>query len=191
MNNILKSFLMIVAIGAVAGGATWAAYNSTATVIGSTFSTNGTMNLKIDSDPNPQATNWTDSFTVDQQYFVKNLYPGFPSKGEVNSQILDLQNQGDFNGKLSIKLSRTSAWNELVPQLKFKIYYDALNNGSFVDTGYTGSLDDFTGTYDLGSINAGNIASVKIEWSVPVSAGNEIQGKTVTLNAVFGLEQTN
>ncbi|NMC87728.1 MAG: hypothetical protein GYA69_04770, partial [Candidatus Moranbacteria bacterium] len=37
--------------------------------------------------------------------------------------------------------------------------------------------------------DAKNIASVKIEWFVNPEAGNEIQGKSATLDVVFGLEQ--
>jgi len=44
-------------------------------------------------------------------------------------------------------------------------------------------------TYNLGALPAGQIASVKIVWEVPASAGNDIQGKSVTLNTTFGLEQ--
>ena len=50
--------------------------------------------------------------------------------------------------------------------------------------------NDFTKILTEKGINdAKNIASVKIEWFVNPEAGNEIQGKSATLDVVFGLEQ--
>ena len=45
-------------------------------------------------------------------------------------------------------------------------------------------------TYTLGPIiGTDKIASVKIVWLVPASAGNDIQGDSVTIDTEFGVNQ--
>lgn len=183
MKTILKSTLMIIAASAIVGGATKAYFTDTATISGNTFSA-GTLDLKIDSNPSPSVATWENGFTNPYNPFAK-IKPG--DKGE---QIIDIKNEGNVDGNATIKLSRTSAWNELASKLTFTMLYDAENDGTFVETGVSGALDAFTGIYALGTLPAGRISSVKILWSVPTSAGNEIQGDSVTFNAVFGIEQT-
>jgi len=149
----------------------------------------------IDSDPSPSVYNWSDGFTNPANPFA-DVKPG--STGE---QIIDIKNIGGIDGNATIQLNRTSADNELANNLTFTIYFDGNHDGSFDATGISGTLNAFTGTYTLGPITSletsdgvtpylGKIASVKIVWSVPSSAGNEIAGKSVTVDAVFGLEQT-
>lgn len=190
MKNIFKSLFLIIAVVAVTGGATYSYFSDTATVSGSTFSA-GTLDIKVDANPSSSVQQWEDSFAVPSDYFVKDLYPGFPTNGEQNWQIIDLKNVGTINGNATIKLNRTSAWNELASQLTFTVLYDEGNNGTFVSTGVSGVLDAFTGTYTIGALDANSITSVKIVWTLPTSAGNNVQGDSVTFDAVFGLTQTN
>ena len=186
MKKIMLSLgiIAIVAVGAV--GATRAYFTSTASVTGNTFSS-GSMALKIDSDPSSSGQTWVDTFNSGAN--IAGLYPGYPAKGEHNWQVIDIQNQGDLNGSATIQLNTTS-WSALGDNLNFSISYDALNNGTFVPV-TSGTLAQFVDqTYNLGTINAGQIASVKIEWAVPTSAGNDIMGKSVVVDGVFGLTQT-
>ena len=192
--KIFKSLAIITAVVAIAGGGTYALWTDSATITGSTFSA-GTMDLKVDANPASGVQQWEDTFSVPAEYFVKDLYPGYPtnpglaSQGkEQNWQIIDIKNAGTTDGKVNIRLQRTSGWNELAGNLTFTVYY-AANNVDFVATGISGTLDQFTDSYLLGNLKAGNIASVKIEWTLPSSAGNNVQSDSVTLDAVFDLVQ--
>lgn len=197
MKKIVLSLGMIALVATVAVGATRALFSDTATVSGSTFST-GTMDLRIDSNPSPDYYDWSNGFSG---VSFNNLYPGYPTNPgsgegkEHNWQVIDIMNVGNLDGNATIQLNRTSDWNPLASNLTFTIYYDGGHTGAFVPTGISGTLDAFTGTYTLGPITGtdvggGKTASVKIVWTVPASAGNDIQGKSVTIDAVFGLEQT-
>jgi predicted ribosomally synthesized peptide with SipW-like signal peptide len=193
-----KIILSLTLIGLTIGGvtaATVAYFTDTATLSGTTFSTS-TMDLAIDSNPAPDAWNWVDNFASGTT--ISGLYPGYPNKAEHNWQVLDLKNIGTVDGNLTLQLNATS-WSALGDNLVFTVSYDSANNGTFVPV-TTGTLAQFAGnTYTLGGFSGvtnsnggqdGKMASVKIEWSVPGSAGNDIQGKSVTIDAVFGLEQT-
>lgn len=188
---IFRSLFVIAAVAAIAGGATFAYYSDTATMSGNTFSA-GTMDLRIDKDPSSKNQVWSNGFTVPYSYLqqlgLTNVAPGI--KGH---QDIDIKNVGTVNGgDVTIKLKRTTSWNELASKLRFTIYFDDENNG-FNDEGaavVTGTLDEFNGNmYTIGQLNKDQIATVRIMWEVPTSAGNEIQGDTVTFDTTFGLEQ--
>jgi len=183
MKKIILSLAIIgvVSIGAI--GATRAYFSDTATISGNTF-TSGTLDLQIDSDPSPTLQDWSDGFTAPANYF-SNLYPGFTAQ-----QIIDIKSAGTIGGMATLDLNRTSAWNELAGVLNFHVFFDANNTGNWVDTGLNGTVDQYTQAYNLGLIGSSNIASVKIVWTVPTTAGNEIQSDSITINAVFGLNQT-
>jgi len=187
MIKIFKSLAIITAVVAIAGGGTYALWTDSASITGNTFSA-GTLDIKVDANPASGVQQWEDTFSVPSEYFVKDLYPGFPAHSEKNWQVIDIKNVGSVNGTASIQLQRTSNWTDLAGNLKFTVYY-AADNVNFVETGISGTLDQYTGTYTMGAINAGSVASVKIVWSVPASAGNEMQGDAVTFNAVFGIQQ--
>jgi len=194
MFKITKSLAIILAIVAIAGVGTYALYSDTETITGSTFSADP-MYLKIDSDPSSAVYNWSDGFPVPANYPINgdNARPG--SHGE---QIIDIKNVGDIRGNATFDLQRTSDWSNLADALNFHIYFDGNHDGIFDETGLNGTVDQFTGPYTLGEIIgtnddgtaiAGTLASVKIVWSVPSSAGNEIMGDSVVINTVFGLDQ--
>lgn len=204
MNKIILSLSMIAMAATIVVGGTMAYFSDTATMTGNTFSA-GTMDLKIDQNVNSNIQDWVDGFDITTNEFrwangwtvaeynqfialsgMKNLKPG-----DVREQIIDIKSVGSVNGIATIDLNRTSSpKSDLAGVLNFSIWYDADNNGSFVDTGLSGTVDDYTKAYDLGAITGtDDIASVKIKWSVPTSAGNEIQGDDVTIDAVFGLNQ--
>jgi len=195
MKKIILSLALITLSIAGLTAATVAYFSDSGAVLGTTFSTS-TMDLGIDKNPDGTIYDWVDNFTNGQT--ISGLYPGYPTKGEHNWQVLDLKNIGTVDGNVTIQLNATS-WSALGDNLVFTVSYDSDNDGTFVPV-VTGTLAQFAGnTYALGgftgvSNNLGNqegkMSSVKIEWSVPTSAGNDIQGKSVTIDAVFGLEQT-
>lgn len=193
-----KIFLSLAVIGlTIAGvaGATVAYYNSSASVLGSTFSA-GAMNLKIDANPSPSFYNWQSTFPAPAGFPVgsTNLMPG--SHGE---QIIDIKNEGLVPGYATIKFDAT-LWSALGDNLNITVYYDGDHNGTFDASPIaSGTLAAWNhNTYTLGAMTGvtddpaypGYLASVKIEWSVPTSAGNDIQGKSVVIDTTFGLEQT-
>lgn len=184
MKKILLSLavIAIVAVGAI--GATRAYFSDTAAISGNTF-TAGTLDLKIDANENSGATQWVDGFANPYNPFA-NVKPG-----DTDSQILDIKNVGSINGNATIKFTATT-WSALADKLNFTVYYDAENNG-FTGSEIaiaSGALSAWNGnTYTLGALNATKIGSVKIVWSVPTTAGNEIQGASITLDTTFGLTQ--
>lgn len=181
---IFRSLFVIAAVAAIAGGATFAYFSDTATLSNSTFSA-GTLDIQIDKDPSSTNQVWSNGFNAPANYLSK-LFPGFTDK-----QVIDIINVGSVNGNATIKLDVVDGtWSALGDNLKFTVYYDATNSGTFGNAIATGLLSAWNhNTYNLGALPAGQIASVKIVWEVPASAGNDIQGKSVTLNTTFGLEQ--
>lgn len=179
--------MIALAIGGVTA-ATVAYFSDTAAITGNTFSS-GTMNLRIDSNPLANADYWwSDGFANPYPAF-SNLYPGF-----TDNQVIDIANVGTVDGNATIDLNRTSAWSDLAGVLNFHVYYRGGHIGTWVDTGLNGTIDAFMGPYTLGPITGIDVsgkktASVMIVWSVPTTAGNEIQGDSFTADVVFGLEQ--
>jgi len=198
MKRIILSSLVILGLVGLIAGATVAYFSDTATIYGSTFSTS-TMVLKIDSNPLQETYTWSDGFPCPTDYYVAGLYPGYPNGGEHNWQVLDLKNVGTVDGYVTIQLNKTSGSDLLADNLIFTVLFDDDNTGDFVQKA-RGTLTQFQGnTYTLGVITdttlgdegdlVGPMASVKIVWEVPTTALNDIQGKTLTIDTVFGLEQ--
>ena len=186
MIKIFKSLAIITAVVAIAGGGTYALWTDSASITGATFSAS-TMDLRIDADPSGSVYKWEDNFAAPNP-FAK-VKPG--TSGE---QVIDIKNIGDVNGSATIQLVPT-AWSALGDNLIFTIEYDGNHDKSFEHV-TSGTLAQFSGnTYPLGEMSGasdggeGKIASVKIKWEVPATAGNNIQGKSVTINTVFGLTQ--
>jgi predicted ribosomally synthesized peptide with SipW-like signal peptide len=198
MKNIIKSLLVVVAVAAIAGGATYAYFTSTASITGNTFSA-GTMDILIDKNPVSDAYEWVNTFSpTDPQLGalgLKNLKPG-----DSNFQEIDLKNVGSVEGKATIKFDVNPAtWSALADKLNFTVLFDNNNDRTYETTVATGPLATWNhNTYDLGLFTGttnsnggqqGKMATVKIMWSVPTDAGNEIKGKSITFDTTFGLEQ--
>jgi spore coat-associated protein N len=182
MNKILKSLAAIVAVGAVAGGATFAYFSDTATITGNTF-TAGTMDLRIDKDPNPAIQDWNNGFANPYNPFA-NVKPG-----DAGKQIIDIKNVGTVNGNATIQFD-TTTWSALGDNLDFVVEYKLENDTVWAPVA-SGPLTAWNhNVYKLGALNAGAVGNVKIDWSVPTSAGNDIQSKSITLDTVFGLNQS-
>ena len=70
--KIVKSLAIITAVVAIAGGGTYALWSDSASITGNTFSA-GTMDIKVDADPDSTKQQWEDTFSVPSDYFVKNF----------------------------------------------------------------------------------------------------------------------
>jgi predicted ribosomally synthesized peptide with SipW-like signal peptide len=193
MKKILLSLgvIAIVAVGAI--GATRAYFSDTATVSGSTI-TAGTLDLKVDSNLSGGTQEWSDGFSSPVTF--ANLAPGFSQ-----SQTVDIQKQGSVDGQASIRFHLTANkdktvsgdWSgSLAQNMRVKVSY-APNNTDFGGVLYDYTLAEFhanTNQLLLGAITGSDkIASVKLEWYIPTSAGNDIQGDSLTVDTIFGLAQ--
>jgi len=196
--KIIASLAIIAAVVVVAAGATYAAWHSEVKITGASYETSS-MDLMIDSNDSDAIYDWTKDGFAAPNPFVKGLYPG-----STDEQILDLKNVGGVPGALTIKLSdATSPWNVLRDNLRFTVTFDGNRDGVFDDnaTPLSGTLAEFHGkVFTLGPITSpvttdgstqfeGQNASVKIVWEVPFSAGDDIQGKSVSIDTEFGLNQ--
>ena len=151
------------------------------------------ITILIDKNPAPnEEYNWKETFESPAIY--KKLLPG-----NFGEQVLDIKKIGDVDGKAKIKFVASGDW-QLINQLNIKVSYDkdhdkgweviaegplsAWNNGQFR------IMDDILGNNDQdgGDVNH-KLASVKIEWSIPGTAGNDIQGRNIEVDTIIGFDQ--
>ena len=211
MTKIIKSLAIIAFVAAVAIGGTYAWLQQTETISSITYST-ASLDLKIDSYPDPAKKSWVDSFDTQGAFNKTGLKPGL--SGE---QIIDIQSLGDIGTKASIRLSLTSnaengvigpetaagdtpdngQWDgELAQNIRVKISYDGNNDGGFDSPAYDYTLAEYHANPNqllLGEVTGpdtttSRIASVKLEWSIPADADNKIMTDSAGINVIFGLE---
>jgi predicted ribosomally synthesized peptide with SipW-like signal peptide len=185
--KIIASLATMLVVGAAAVGGTLAYFSDTATISGNTF-TAGTMAIQIDSDSSSGSYNWSDGFNNPNNPFA-NVKPG-----DSGHQVLDIKSAGTVGGVASIRFQRTSTPNnELPANMNIVVTFDGDHNGNFDSTGLSYTLAEFYANPNqlpLGAITSSDgIASVRIDWSVPSTAGNDIQGDSTTMNVIFGLDQ--
>ncbi len=93
MKNIIKSLVIVVAIAAIAGGATYALFSDTETSAGNTF-TAGTLDLKVGNQDDPMIVHVTKTDMKPQAPYT---YQGY------NNQWI-LKNTGSLPGMISITI---------------------------------------------------------------------------------------
>lgn len=163
MSKILKSFMVIVAVAAIAIGATTAAWTDTEVVDNNVFET-GTLDLTTSET--------TALFTI------SNMYPGMvPSE-----ETVDVQNNGTVGFRYTLTTSRDAGdwllWNS--EYLKCEILADGTNV-------YTGTVKDVNiGPRDLA---AGADETLTIRVWLDSAAPNNLQGKTATVSFDFEASQ--
>src|SRR5665648_12594 len=100
MKNIIKSLLVVVAVAAVAGGATYAYFSSDVTVTGNTIAT-GTLKI------NDKSQDWMQQVTFD------NLKPG-----SLIRKWVVIENDGTLDvGTLNVSVANLNDTNGLLDQL--------------------------------------------------------------------------
>jgi hypothetical protein len=204
MMKIFKSLAIITAVVAIAGGGTYAWQLQQETISGITYSADS-MDLQIDGNPSPDGETWVDSFDAPAAFDKNGLKPG--SFGE---QIIDIKGAKDAEASIKITADfnkentlispevevgdtmNGNVWDgELAQNMRVKISYQADNAESFVQL-YDRTVYEYitdTNLLDLGAITSTTgIASVKLEWSIPEGAGNEIMTDQLGMNVVFGLK---
>jgi predicted ribosomally synthesized peptide with SipW-like signal peptide len=102
MKSIIKSLLIVVAVAAIAGGATYAAWNSVKSSNENEFVA-GTLNLQLSKN------GYTDT-AVDSLFNETNLAPG----AETAPKTLYFKNTGSVPGKVKLKVSYVN-WDSSNP----------------------------------------------------------------------------
>jgi spore coat-associated protein N len=199
MNKILTSLLMIGVVAAMVGAGTWAYFSDVETSTGNTF-TAGTLNLKVDSDPD-------NGQPVNAMITVGNLKPG-----DHGSKVIPLSNTGSLNGVLKLQfkdvvntegLNPEAETNTVEPgdlgyRLIVGIWYDMNGDGDYSDAGEhitvpppstINSVSDMI--LPLDGLNAGQTKNLKVDWCVlnDGASDNDFQGDIVTFNMEFTLTQ--
>ena len=200
MSTIIRSLLIVVAVAAIAGGATYSYFSDTETSNANTF-TAGTLDLKLNGADAP--------VTV---FNVTNMRPGNQPLGQVK-----LKNAGSIAGNLSISgVILTSEENgltepeeeagdvtsginegELQNRLGFTLFQDNDCNG-WVGVGepklYDGMMKDLPSTIAISKTLAANeeiCLSYQVNWwdSGDAIKDNVAQSDGVKIDMTFGIKQ--
>jgi len=198
MRKILIALLGVLLVAALAGAGTFAYFSDTETSTGNTF-TAGTLDLKVDDKDHPNV-------------FAVNIEPMKP--GDTDGNTWNVTNSGSIPGDLKLTVSSiTDAENsnpesetntedpgDLSGALMVILYVDADNSNSFTtgDTELYGNgsggkalLSGMPGNYDPGDpgTKGGNPVRIRLDWELPASTGNEVQGDKASFNIEFRLNQ--
>lgn len=193
--KIAMSALSIVTVVALVGGATFALFTDQATANDSTFAS-GNADLKLaldngtgepaagnfaDSIESPDFTNLAPGFTGDMTFWMKNTSTSAISL-DVVADLTDLTGTAGPGGV-----------NNLPDALLVKWTCDTDDNGGLQDNTPTGefSVNQWIagGTASLGSLAPGNAIVCRMHSRVLPTAGNEIQGDSITFDTVYDATQ--
>jgi predicted ribosomally synthesized peptide with SipW-like signal peptide len=172
MNSIIKSLFVVVAVAAVAGGATYSIFTDTQTATGNTFSS-GTLSLTTN---NAQGVTHT--------YSVSNLKPGsWDAAGQV-----ELKNTGSIDGHAWFEVKNIVQTNTLGAFVFPKF---SANVAPWAKYGPSSSLNGYNGVrVELEDLKPGEILPVFLYATWPPTANdNDGQGGTATFDVVFHLDQ--
>lgn len=192
MLRIVKSLLTIVAVAAIAVGATGAVFSDEALVADNTFSA-GTLDLKV---------NGQDSLT--QSYMITNLHPG---SWDAAGQVM-IKNEGTLKGHAWLEVVNVRNYENGVngPEIAAGDTTPGADEGELgqfarlsiernrapwgVRYGMTQTLDSAPGVrVDLEDLDPGTDLPVFI-YGVWVSGNDNIaQGDSVTFDIIFHLDQ--
>ncbi len=204
MKNIIKSLIVVCAVGAIATGATRAYFSDTATISGETFST-GTLNVEATGDETYYIRGGVGVRTEVPVVF-KNLKPG-----DTMRQWITLHNSGTLDiGSLTVQATNvTKNDSNLLGQIKTSIigYSNGSSNAYFTPDWNTGgkAINNYliSGPVDIMSsgamqynqgvtnftIPAGENDLIIIDYTVPTDMGNGYQGTTATFDLSFVASQ--
>ena len=186
--KIAKSLIVIVAVLAVAAGATGAYFSDQASIDGNTFAT-GTLNLTL-------------NHSAGKPFNVTNAYPGYWT----NWEYMDVYNTGTlpFDAQLSLNNSGASnaLWDNLGIVLETAGGDSVCHSGDFGEHEiYSGLVKNFTNGLTISDIAYYHLASdgddVPVGYSERVcqkvgldsGVGNEVQGLTSSFNEVVDATQ--
>lgn len=180
--KFLAAIIGVLFIAALVGAGTFAYFNDTESSTGNSF-TAGTLDLAVGGE-NPNST---------PDFTLADLKPG-----DSGSITYTLNNVGSIDGYLDIAGVEvvndggvaTEPEGNTTGDLGANITITASFAGS-TSPFYTGSLDGFANAlYNLNEpLAAGGSTTLTIDWNLPGSVGNEIQGDSVTVGMTFQLDQ--
>lgn len=197
MKSIIKSLVLIVGVAAIAGGATYAYFSSTAAIPGETFST-GTVTLKINTDD----TYFTNGGTV--RTTVQDHFDGL-KPGDTMRQWVTLHNAGSLPiGYLTVDKGTPSDPVGLLSQIIVStscgisggadpaFFTDDWGTKPTVSSWFTNSnILDAPAFYrtPAGEIGAGQDYVCAMDFTLPATVGNTYQGATASFGMTFTAEQ--
>lgn len=212
MNKILMSLITIALVSVVAVGATRAYFSDTETSTGNNF-TAGTLDLKVDSQNDPNIVHVT----------LSNMKPG-----QIASYMWTLSNVGSLSGKPWIEITNLKNYDndcndpetaapditcgnpglgegELGANLMMKLnapggggyvypHGPCVNGGNQCTVNYWSSLGHIDGVidgqvWDTVAPFSTLAGPMVLEFEVPTTTGNIIQSDSVEFDVVFHLEQ--
>lgn len=175
--KILKSLVIVVAMVAMVTGATSSIFTSQATVAGNTFAT-GTLEIRIDglaSIPGFTVENAIPGTCKTGQFTLENYGPPwFAGPSTVSAKVLTMsavKTAGDLDlyNALTIHMTKTAGSSE-----------DIWNSDLYSLT----NRDALMSWYHPGGLIAGSSETINYEVCLPLSAGNDLQGKSTTFDFV-------
>lgn len=187
MTKILKSLMVIVAVAAIATGATSAYFSDEETVTGMTFAS-GTLSITDSSE------DWTKtvSFTNWQPGSSARKWVTITNDGTLDVDYLTVNAagvSGDTDLLNAIKISATGAvsgsdaayftpdWTGGATILPWMSNANMLDDPSYYRT-------------PAGVIHPGESYTMAFDFSLPTTVGNELQGKSASFDMVFHAEQS-
>ena len=183
MKRILFALTALVLVIGTVGAGTFAYFSDTETSSGNTFAA-GTLDLKVGNE-NP---NESPDFTI-----------GDVKPGDSGTITYTLTNLGTIAGYIDLSGISVSDSEGTNPESETGSLGDPgelsqninVNVKVGTQTVYEGLLKNIASSYDVdAALGAGDETTLTIEWSVPTSVGNEIQGDTVTVVLTIELDQT-
>jgi predicted ribosomally synthesized peptide with SipW-like signal peptide len=134
MKNLLKSVVMLVAVGAVMANATLAAFTAQAVVTGNTFST-GSASLLLYKDLAGDAVEDNLSQTLDNTVDFSNIVPGW-----TQDYVAKVFNAGTVPLNLTVNTLPTVSNTALQNEIKVEVFlWDDSNGDGVVDDGELGA----------------------------------------------------
>lgn len=185
--KILIALLGVLLVAALAGAGTFAYFSDTETSTGNSF-TAGTLNLRYSLDG---GTTWADG--TNASFTLANLKPG-----DSGTQTFTLNNNGSLPGTLAVSAVSVANAPGATPESEptpdngelgaNTVVTVTYNDGTTTYPLYNGSLNNLT-ALNLGTLAAGGTDNLIINWEIPGTVGNEIQGDTATVGLTFTLNQ--
>jgi predicted ribosomally synthesized peptide with SipW-like signal peptide len=212
MKKIIVSLSIMAMVAGVVIGATSAYFSDTETSVGNTF-TAGTLDLKIDKDPDGSVFDWVNdddsNFPVMNNFWdLSNLKPGDSMR-----VIAGINNTGSVDGLANIGLKNlvdadntleepeTAGSGELSANVDVVVSYgdksvigDAWETWTSVWTGTLLEWSNLGANIDAIALLGVGVADVDtdywvIDFSIDSSVGNDIMTDTATFDIEFGLVQ--
>jgi len=204
MKKILMSVLVVVVALTVVGVGTSAQFTDSETATGNTF-TGGTLDLKIDDDPDGGTTDWVDDDKLRNLNEIFGTALNCLAPGAEANLWIGIKNAGCVDGIADLHFTVTDSLEngfaepetygtgevsdgagELCQNIDVKVYYP----GDTTNLVKEGTLAALSCTdFDLGALDADSESSVRIVMSIDSSVGNEIMTDICKVDIEFTLHQ--